>query len=1258
MISNRRDFIGDKCIQLNYGTNFYLKSKLFLILLITLAVMPSLKGELATNEEMDRVCRNWLTYKIHQNGSWAAVTDPAVAESVDIFAGNRIVAIAYNILPDGFIIVPVIKELPPVKAYSETGRIKIGDGGIEQLLKDVLKTRLETYERLYGNLDALPERDSKSGFLHEYRTKWDIFSQSAEDFQSYLLAKDREPLEQRGPLLTSMWHQHEPYKNDCPEGDGGRCVAGCVATALAQIMNYWQWPDHGIGQHTYYWKGDGPVSGYYLSADFTDPYDWEHMPDSCVFNPPDDICWPEDTAALAELSYEVGVSVDMNYSTDGSSTVGQLALFALPQYFRYSHDLNLKYRIDYDLSGWYSLIKSEIDYNRPMYYLIHSHAIVCDGYRDDGGQYEYHMNYGWRGSYAAYTTWYVIDSLYCYWIEPDEICPSEIDVLIKDIYPQQLTLVDVCGYHLDDSEYGNGDGHMAPGERAKLWVAAENIGQEWATVFGSLYEEDPYINLIELYSDYGYMETWDKKDNLVPFEFSVDPSCPDPYIATIYIYFNGDFSDKKPFYIHIGDTQGFADSLENDEGFWTHKPTWPSFEEEWHLENYRFHTAPPSWKFGGDGSDLLGKFKSGDLITPPILLPANARLTFWHWMDASLNYEETRAWEGGVVLISTDGCKWTRLNPIGGYSHPSYMWGINLFPDSTPCYSGNFDWKKAEFDLFGYSGVVQFMFRFSSAVQGYGSQHEGWYIDDITIEQGLFTSPAPNEINVPKATNIQVHFGRDMNGASFNNSNFKVYSQLYGICSGAIAYDDPTQTATFTATQDFDEGELITVQLMPDIQTSEGDPYGLEYIWSFTIESDPAACEFEPERLYTADDISFALCPGDFDNDGDNDLAVLSWLIISELSNLYIFENDGAGALTIIDAYNMPSQSMGLTANDFDDDGNIDLAIACRLDNSYSVMLGNGDGTFYEGFGDFFNECPHYICSGDFDRDGDIDFAATDPLMGIVFVHANDGGDFYTVGFGCYVGNACLDITTGDIDLDGDLDLITSSADDHNLTVIKNDGSGNLTLDSVYDVIDAASQVVAVDLNGDRNLDLAAPIGGASSLICIFFGDESGIFSGPFYHDVESEAESICAADLDGDGDLDLAVTHHNANQISYLINSGDDSFEPFISEPLVGMEPNDICAADFNGDGRLDLAIANGGSSNISIKINKEPEFIAGDANGDQAVNVSDAVYVINYVFAGGDPPIPYEAGDSNCDETVNISDSVWVINYIFAGGLAPGDC
>ena len=66
-------------------------------------------------------------------------------------------------------------------------------------------------------------------------------------------------------------------------------------------------------------------------------------------------------------------------------------------------------------------------------------------------------------------------------------------------------------------------------------------------------------------------------------------------------------------------------------------------------------------------------------------------------------------------------------------------------------------------------------------------------------------------------------------------------------------------------------------------------------------------------------------------------------------------------------------------------------------------------------------------------------------------------------------------------------------------------------------------------------------------------------------------------------------------------------------------------------------------------------PQYLCGDADGSTSISISDAVLLINYIFAGGAPPSPLLAGDADCSQLVTISDAVVLINYIFAGGAPP---
>jgi hypothetical protein len=220
------------------------------------------------------------------------------------------------------------------------------------------------------------------------------------------------------PMITTQWDQDAPYNDSCPTriefGSNVRALTGCVATAMAQVMKYWNYPVRGTGTHTYNsvsFFGLGYTFGEQTANFGATTYDWDNMPDHLTVTSPD-----VQKAAVATLMYHCGVACDMYYGSaayGGSGTKIRNApymregnaLNGIIKYLGYSSLATGMERIKYDDNAWTALVRGELDASRPIIYAgfeqTAGHCFVCDGYDDED---RYHFNWGWSGDGDGFFT--------------------------------------------------------------------------------------------------------------------------------------------------------------------------------------------------------------------------------------------------------------------------------------------------------------------------------------------------------------------------------------------------------------------------------------------------------------------------------------------------------------------------------------------------------------------------------------------------------------------------------------------------------------------------------------------------------------------------------------------------------------------------------------------------------------------------------------------------------------------------------------
>ena len=187
------------------------------------------------------------------------------------------------------------------------------------------------------------------------------------------------------PFITTTWGQDSPYNNQCPTYHGNNCLTGCIATAMAQVMNYTRWPEGPTGEIVSYTTETLNLQVPKLSAK---TFNWDSMTDD----------------EIASLMRYCGQSVGIDYGLDNSGAYDARIPGAMIGKFGYDKGLRIVYRNGYNIENWETMIYNELKAGRPVIYggqsITSGHSFICHGYQDG----MFYINWGWDGLFDGYFT--------------------------------------------------------------------------------------------------------------------------------------------------------------------------------------------------------------------------------------------------------------------------------------------------------------------------------------------------------------------------------------------------------------------------------------------------------------------------------------------------------------------------------------------------------------------------------------------------------------------------------------------------------------------------------------------------------------------------------------------------------------------------------------------------------------------------------------------------------------------------------------
>jgi hypothetical protein len=339
-----------------------------------------------------------------------------------------------------------------------------------------------------------------------------------------------------------------------------------------------------------------------------------------------------------------------------------------------------------------------------------------------------------------------------------------------------------------------------------------------------------------------------------------------------------------------------------------------------------------------------------------------------------------------------------------------------------------------------------------------------------------------------------------------------------------------------------------------------------------------------PSTIAVSRDVAIA----DFNGDGVPDLAIVD----QSGEKVYILLGTGNGTFTAASGSPITVSGtllVGIAAGDFNNDGNVDLAVADYGDNKIYILLGNGNGTFQTATSITAAGEPDKIVAADFNNDGNLDLAVAECSGNAVEIFLGNGTGAFPTTYSFATGSEPYSLAAADLNGDGNIDLVAGNSGASSVTVLLGDGTGHFTQPTGSPFAAGAnpSWLVIGDFNRDGKPDLAVADSGAST-VDILLGNGDGTFGTATSLTALSGSKSIGMADFNADGNLDLAVCDTGTGTVDVFLGNGNGTFQTATAFSTGSTACSAVGIADFNGDGAPDVVTPMQGNNTAVIFLDK----------------------------------------------------------------------